>query len=49
MKRKRKKEVELYVPKGYTFEELYDGDDTGAFVNGVLGAFARGQKEEAKA
>lgn len=26
---KRKKEVELYVPKGYTFEELYDGDDTG--------------------
>ena len=29
MKRKRKKEVELYVPKGYTFEELYDGDDTG--------------------
>ncbi len=29
VKRKRKKEVELYVPKGYTFEELYDGDDTG--------------------
>lgn len=29
MKRKRRKEVELYVPKGYTFEELYDGDDTG--------------------
>lgn len=28
MKRKRRKEVELYVPKGYTFEELYDGDDT---------------------
>ncbi len=29
VKRKRKKEVELYVPKGYTFEEMYDGDDTG--------------------
>ena len=29
MKRKKRKEVELYVPKGYTFEELYDGDDTG--------------------
>ena len=29
MRKKRKKEVELYVPKGYTFEELYDGDDTG--------------------
>ena len=22
--------------------KLYDGDDTGAFVNGILGAFARG-------
>lgn len=29
MRKKRKKEVELYVPKGYTFEEIYDGDDTG--------------------
>ena len=43
------------VPTGVAISEavrlakLYDGDDTGAFVNGVLGAFARGQKEEAKA
>ena len=29
MKRKRKNKVELYIPKGYTFEELYDGDDEG--------------------
>lgn len=29
MKRRKKKEIELYIPKGYTFEELYDGDDEG--------------------
>ena len=29
MKRRKKKEIELYVPEGYTFEELYDGDDEG--------------------
>ena len=36
------------VPTGVAISEavrivkLYDGDDTGAFVNGILGAFARG-------
>lgn len=42
------------VPTGVAVNEAvrlakkYDGDDTGAFVNGILGAFARaqGQKEE---
>ena len=29
MKKKKHKEIELYVPKGYTFEELYDGDGEG--------------------
>ena len=29
MKRRKKKEIELYIPKGYTFEELYDGGDEG--------------------
>ena len=29
MKRRKKKEIELYVPEGYTFEELYNGDDEG--------------------
>ncbi len=36
------------VPTGVAISEavrlakLYDGDDTGAFVNGILGSFARG-------
>lgn len=36
------------VPTGVAISEavriakMYDGDDTGAFVNGILGAFARG-------
>ena len=36
------------VPTGVAISEavriakLYDGDDTGSFVNGILGAFARG-------
>ena len=40
------------VPTGVAISEavrivkLYDGDDTGAFVNGILGAFARGQSAE---
>lgn len=40
------------VPTGVAISEavrivkLYDGDDTGAFVNGILGAFARGQASE---
>ena len=40
------------VPTGVAISEavriakMYDGDDTGAFVNGILGAFARSQSEE---
>ena len=40
------------VPTGVAISEavriakMYDGDDTGAFVNGVLGAFARGLNTE---
>ena len=45
------------VPTGVAISEavrlskMYDGDDTGSFVNGILGAFARSltvQTEEAK-
>lgn len=41
------------VPTGVAISEavriskMYDGDDTGAFVNGILGAFARNLKTEA--
>ena len=40
------------VPTGVAISEavriakLYDGDDTGAFVNGILGAFARSRDSE---
>ena len=40
------------VPTGVAISEavrivkLYDGDDTSAFVNGILGAFARGMTQE---
>ena len=40
------------VPTGVAISEAvrlakkYDGDDTGAFVNGILGAFARGLQTE---
>ena len=40
------------VPTGVAISEavriakMYDGDDTGAFVNGILGAFARGLTSE---
>ncbi len=40
------------VPTGVAISEavrlakLYDGDDTGAFVNGILGSFARGLESE---
>ena len=40
------------VPTGVAISEavriakMYDGDDTGAFVNGILGAFARGLNAE---
>ena len=42
------------VPTGVAISEavriakMYDGDDTGAFVNGILGAFARGLSAEVK-
>ena len=41
------------VPTGVAISEavriskMYDGDDTGAFVNGILGAFARSMNTEA--
>ena len=40
------------VPTGVAISEavriakMYDGDDTGAFVNGILGSFARGLSAE---
>ncbi len=40
------------VPTGVAISEavriskMYDGDDTGAFVNGILGSFARGLSNE---
>ena len=40
------------VPTGVAISEAvrlakkYDGDDTGAFVNGILGAFARSLETE---
>ena len=40
------------VPTGVAISEavriakMYDGDDTGAFVNGILGSFARGLNSE---
>ena len=43
------------VPTGVAVSEAvrlakkYDGDDTGAFVNGILGAFARGLSAESAA
>ena len=42
------------VPTGVAISEavriakMYDGDDTGAFVNGILGAFARDLSAEVK-
>jgi N utilization substance protein B len=41
------------IPTGVSISEAvriakkYDGDDTGSFVNGILGAFARGISSEA--
>ena len=43
------------VPTGVAISEAvrlakkYDGDDTGAFVNGILGAFSRAQQAETAA
>ena len=42
------------VPEGVAVSEAvrlakkYDGDDTGSFVNGILGSFVRGQKNESE-
>ena len=42
------------VPAGVAISEAvrlakkYDGDDTGSFVNGILGSFARAQEKEAE-
>ena len=42
------------IPTGVAISEavriakMYDGDDTGAFVNGILGAFSRSLTEEVK-
>ena len=42
------------VPAGVAISEavritkMYDGDETGAFVNGILGSFAREHKPEVK-
>jgi N utilization substance protein B len=42
--------VGVAVSEAVRLAKKYDGDDTGAFVNGILGAFARkqAQKEEDK-
>jgi len=42
------------VPEGVAISEavriakMYDGDDTGAFVNGILGSFVRDLTSEVK-
>ena len=33
------------ISEAVRIAKLYDGDDTGAFVNGVLGAYVRGETE----
>lgn len=37
------------VSEAVRLAKLYDGDDTGAFVNGILGAFVRGLPSEVQA
>ncbi len=34
------------ISEAVRITKIYDGDDTGAFVNGILGAFARGMTAE---
>ena len=34
------------ISEAVRIAKMYDGDDTGAFVNGILGAFARGLTTE---
>ena len=36
------------VSEAVRLAKKYDGDDTGAFVNGILGAFARAQEQVAE-
>ena len=34
------------ISEAVRLAKMYDGDDTGAFINGILGAFARGLNAE---
>ena len=38
--------VGVAVSEAVRLAKKYDGDDTGAFVNGILGSFARGLNSE---
>ena len=38
--------VGVAVSEAVRLAKKYDGDDTGSFVNGILGAFARGLNSE---
>lgn len=44
MRRQKMRKAELYVPQGYTFEELYETDDTGYGLENEAPAY----KEEVK-
>ena len=41
--------IGVAISEAVRISKLYDGDDTGAFVNGILGAFVRGLSAEEKA
>lgn len=38
--------VGVAISEAVRIAKMYDGDDTGSFVNGILGSFARGLTEE---
>jgi len=38
--------VGVAISEAVRIAKMYDGDDTGAFVNGILGAFAREMRSE---
>ena len=40
--------VGVAIPEAGRISKLYDGDDTSAFVNGILGAYARSIQAEEK-
>ena len=40
--------VGVAISEAVRLSKKYDGDDTGAFVNGILGAFARAMENSAK-